>query len=191
MKKLTINDRLRKLREIVRSRKLNEGAGLGNEINYHIFDYDPVDEAAVMKEIDNITKSLDEIKVFNIYQIIIETLKSKNYYEKSIEMEKTKGIDFVNKAIMRALKTDSKDSLIIQKIKSEIQPGETIFITGLGHSYQIIRAHTLLSNLQSVINDKTNPVILFYPGSYDRQTLSLFNKFPAENYYRAFELVER
>jgi hypothetical protein len=189
--KKTIQDRLRDLRGKVRSGNLSQGGGLGNEVNYHIFDYDPSDETAVNHEIENIARSLGNIKVFNIYDIIIDILKEKNYLDKSYELEQKKGSDFINKAIMRTLKTDSKKGLIVEKIVTSIKKGDIIFLTGIGNSYQIIRAHTLLSNLQSVINDTENPVILFYPGSYDHQALSLFNTYPAENYYRAFKLVDR
>lgn len=189
--KKSIQDRLRDLRSKVRSHDLSQGGGLGNEVNYHIFDYDPEDEQAVMREVANIAKSLGNVKVFDIHDIIIEILKEKNYLEKSFELEQKKGSDFVNKAIMRTLKTDSKNGLIIEKIARGVKKGDIIFLTGIGQSHQIIRAHTLLANLQSVINDTENPVILFYPGSYDGQALSLFNVFPAENYYRAFKLVER
>ncbi len=189
--KKTIQDRLRDLRSKVRSGDLSQGGGLGNEVNYHIFDYDPNDEPSVTSEIENIASSLSNVKVFNIYNIIIEILKEKDYLKKSFELEQKKGSDFVNKAIMRTLKTDSRKGLIVEKIIQNIKKGDIIFITGVGQSYQIIRAHTLLSNLQSVVNDTENPVILFYPGSYDHQALSLFNTFPAENYYRAFKLVDR
>lgn len=189
--KKTIQDRLRELRAKVRNGNLSQGGGLGNEVNYHIFDYDPNEESAVVSEIKNITKSMNNVKEFNIYDIIIEILRDKNYLEKSFELENKKGSDFVNKAIMRTLKTDSKNGLIVQKIVKNIKKGDIIFITGIGQSYQIVRAHTILSNLQSVVNDTENPVILFYPGSYDHQALSLFNIFPAENYYRAFKLVDR
>lgn len=189
--KKTIQDRLRELRGKIRGNELSQGGGLGNEVNYHIFDYDPEDETVVMREVANISKSLANIKVFNIHDIIIDVLKDKNYLEKSFEMEQKKGSDYVNKAIMRTVKTDSKDGLIIEAITKNIKKGDILFLTGIGQSHQVIRAHTLLSNLQSVINDTDNPVVLFYPGSYDRQTLSLFNVFPAENYYRAFKLVDR
>jgi hypothetical protein len=49
--KKTIQDRLRYLRGKVRNGDLSQGGGLGNEVNYHIFDYDPWDEAAVTREI--------------------------------------------------------------------------------------------------------------------------------------------
>ena len=49
--------------------------------------------------------------------------------------------------------------------------------------------YSCLNNLQDILEDKT-PVILFYPGQYNEQDLQLFNKLEAENYYRAFRLVD-
>ncbi len=85
--KKTIQDRLRDLRSKVRSSDLSQGGGLGNEVNYHIFDYDPEDETAVIREVSNIASSLNNVRVFNIHDIIIEILKEKNYLEKSFELE--------------------------------------------------------------------------------------------------------
>lgn len=44
-----------------------------------------------------------------------------------------------------------------------------------------------LNNLQHIFDDV--PVVLFYPGEYTGQTLTLFNRFIDDNYYRAFNLV--
>jgi hypothetical protein len=33
------------------------------------------------------------------------------------------------------------------------------------------------------------PLVLFYPGIYDGQSLSLFGQIKQDNYYRAFKLV--
>ena len=54
MTKLTIQERLKILRDKVRSGELKQGGGLGNEVNYHIFDYDPSDELLVGKEVENL-----------------------------------------------------------------------------------------------------------------------------------------
>jgi len=51
-----------------------------------------------------------------------------------------------------------------------------------------VRSHNILNNLQEVIDKK--PVIMFFPGKYDGQSLQLFNKFKDDNYYRAFRLVD-
>ena len=47
----------------------------------------------------------------------------------------------------------------------------------------------ILNNLHSVIT--SNPVIMFYPGSYNGQSFKLFNKLENDNYYRAFQFVGR
>jgi hypothetical protein len=63
------------------------------------------------------------------------------------------------------------------------------FISGVGSVWPLLRAHNLLNSLHSLLSE--TPVVLFYPGHYDGQTMSLFSKIPSNNYYRAFELVPK
>ena len=62
-----------------------------------------------------------------------------------------------------------------------------LLITGVGEAYPFVRLHTLLESLQPLVSDV--PIVASYPGRFDGKTLSLFGKLPAENYYRAFDLV--
>jgi hypothetical protein len=64
---------------------------------------------------------------------------------------------------------------------------DLVLVSGVGSVYPMLRAHTLLNNLHTVMG-KT-PLVLFYPGKYDRQSLKLFNRLSSDNYYRAFKLV--
>ena len=57
----------------------------------------------------------------------------------------------------------------------------------MGSVYPMLRSHSLLNNLHRIMGDK--PLVMFYPGAYDGQSLRLFDKLPAENYYRAFKLI--
>jgi len=63
-----------------------------------------------------------------------------------------------------------------------------VIIAGIGKSYPIARAHGILNNLHSRLDEM--PVILFYPGTYDKASLSLFNEFKENNYYRAFKMLD-
>ena len=56
-----------------------------------------------------------------------------------------------------------------------------------GSAWPLLRAHTLLNNLHTVMGQ--TPLVLFYPGRYDGQSLRLFGKLKNTNYYRAFKLV--
>ena len=61
----------------------------------------------------------------------------------------------------------------IAKLKSEIETSPTEF------SYDYV--YSKLDDL---------PVIMFYPGVYDKASLSLFNEFNENNYYRAFKMLD-
>jgi len=50
-----------------------------------------------------------------------------------------------------------------------------------------MRSHNILNNLQHVFDDV--PVVMFYPGEYTGQSLTLFGRFFDDNYYRAFNLI--
>lgn len=187
---MNIKERLVKLKDKVLSDELLRDAGLGNEVNYHIFDYDVEDEYAVREYIARLTESYpDQICTINIHEVIIDILLKKNYLDKVFAFEEKKGTDYAATAVMRTFGVEKKNGLLMNEIVKKIEPNKVVFITGIGESFRIIRAHTLLANMQSIVTE--NPVVLFYPGEYDGHSLRLFNKFEATNYYRAFKLVER
>ncbi|MGR5940587.1 DUF1788 domain-containing protein [Bacillus pacificus] len=84
--------------------------------------------------------------------------------------------------------TFAKPEIFLSKIKEQLGNHNVVLITGVGKVYPFVRSHTILNNLQEVI-DKI-PVIMFFPGRYDGQSLQLFGKFKDDNYYRAFPLVD-
>ena len=187
---MIIKERLDKLKKKVVSGELLKNEGLGNEVNYYIFDYDVAEEYVVREYVDKMIKNFPEqICNINIYDIIIDILSEKNYLNKVFDFEEKKGAEFAAAAVMRVFGVEKKNGLLINEIVKNIEPEKIVLITGIGESFRIIRAHTLLANMQSVVTD--NPVILFYPGEYDGHSLKLFNKFEATNYYRAFKLVEK
>lgn len=187
-----INDRLQEMTDKIASGQVIESTNLGNEINFRVFDYDPEDEYVVRDYLYNyLLKRNKNIQVFDIYDIIVDILKQKGFLEKTFEYEKKKETKFVNSIIQKTLAISSNNDLIIKYIKEHLnnEEGKIIIITGMGKCYGIVRGHTILNNLQSVITE--NPVIMFYPGTYDGQSFRLFNKLENDNYYRAFQLVSR
>lgn len=188
----SINDRLQEMTDKIASGQVIESTNLGNEINFRVFDYDPEEEYVVRDYLYNyLLKRNKNIQVFDIYDIIVDILKQKGFLEKTFEYEKKKGAKFVNSIIQKTLAISSNNDLIIKYIKENLEneEGKIIIITGMGKCYGIVRGHTILNNLQSVITE--NPVIMFYPGTYDGQSFRLFNKLENDNYYRAFQLVSR
>ena len=73
-------------------------------------------------------------------------------------------------------------------MKYEPAPGDIVFITGVGKVYPFMRSHSILNNLHHVFD--TLPLVLFFPGTYDGQSLKLFGRLEDQNHYRAFQLVK-
>ncbi|WP_431810629.1 DUF1788 domain-containing protein [Lysinibacillus capsici] len=186
----TLNDRLRLISERIKEDKFIEGRGLGNEISFYIFDYDPKDELAVRDHVTSLHKEFQgglynrRIIEFDLYKMLIEITKEKRIFDRIPEMETKQGKD----ALFKAMTTFAKPDMFLAKIKEQIGDHNVVLLTGVGKVYPFVRSHNILNNLQEVL-DKT-PVIMFFPGEYDGQSLQLFSKFKDDNYYRAFRLVD-
>lgn len=191
----TINERLDAIIPEITKKAFRENKGLGNEIGYYIFDYNPKHELLVRDYIDFIKQKINNdsldlyIREFDLYEIMLELLDNKGYLKKNFDMEKTKGSPFIFNATKRALRLTEKNDLIVQYISERVQPNDIVFITGVGKAWPIIRSHTILNSLHAAIDNV--PVVMFFPGSYDGLELVLFDEIKDDNYYRAFKLVER
>lgn len=187
-----IDKRLDLIKDKIHEESFLDGRGLGNEISFYIFDYDPKDELKVRDHIDYLINDYFKsphhnrrIIEFNLYEMFLNMAKEKNIYNQIFDMEQKQGKDF----LYRALTTFARPEIFLDRIKNEIDDHNVIFITGVGQIYPFVRTHNILNNLQDILEDKM-PVILFYPGQYSEQDLQLFNKLESENYYRAFRLID-
>jgi len=191
----TINQRLDEIILRITKENFRKNTGLGNEIGYYIFDYEPRYEMLVREHVQFLKQKINEgdygynIKEFDLYEIMLEILESKGYLEKNFKMEQVKGSEFVFNATRKALRITEKDDLIIHYIKERVEKDDIVFITGVGKVWPIIRSHTVLNNLHQVLDEV--PVIMFFPGIYDGLELVLFEEIKDDNYYRAFRLVDR
>ncbi|MDR9786284.1 MAG: DUF1788 domain-containing protein [Peptococcaceae bacterium MAG4] len=191
----TIYERLDEILPIITDKRFRENKGLGNEIGYYIFDYDPEDEIIVREHIRFLKQKINNegmdfyIRELDLYEIMIEILEQKGYLKKVFDMEKKKGTDAILKPIKNTLRLTQKNDLVVEYIREMVQENDVVFLTGIGKIWPIIRSHTVLNVLHSVI-DRV-PLIMFYPGTYSGQDLNLFDEISDQNYYRAFKLVER
>ncbi|MEQ8221964.1 MAG: DUF1788 domain-containing protein [Candidatus Eremiobacterota bacterium] len=183
-------ENLEKILPKIKTKEFMENRGLGNELGFYIFDYPPEDELFIRDYIKYIFKQLSmtdsDIKPVEIdlYKVMMDILKSKKIFDKVIPMEHAKGDKELKKALHPVLKPEN----FIKIIKEKIEGYNLIFLTGIGKVWPLVRSHTILNNLHSVL-DKI-PVIMFFPGKYNQIELQLFGKFRDDNYYRAFKLIE-
>lgn len=190
----TINERLDEILPRITDPAFRENKGLGNEVGYHIFDYQPEYEMLVrdhfsfLKERVNNDSTNQNIVEFDLYEVVLEILDSKGYLQKNFQLEKRKGSQYVLNATRKSLRLTLNNDLVIKYIAERVEDNDIIFITGIGKVFPIIRSHVILNNLYKAVGDI--PVVLFFPGRYDGQELQLFGEIKDDNYYRAFQLVD-
>src|SRR5699024_6573401 len=176
----TINERLDEILPRITDPSFRENKGLGNEIGFHIFDYQPEYEMLVRKHVSflkervNNDSSNQRIVEFDLYEIILDILDSKGYLQKNFQMEQKKSSQHVLKATRKTLRLTLNTDLVIKYIAERVEENDIIFITGIGKAFPIIRSHVILNNLYKAVG--RIPVVLFFPGRYDGQELQLFGE---------------
>jgi len=186
-----LTERLNKILPRIISDDFLKGRGIGNEIAFYIFDYPPEDELRVREHIrfllDHIPKQRPGLRVkhINLFDFILDYLKSRNLLEKALKMQREKGNDTLKKALEGPLDPD-KLPAIFTEVAQPYQ-NDLVLLSGVGSAFPLLRSHTLLNNLHPIMGN--TPLVMFYPGRYDGQSLRLFGKLKNDNYYRAFKLI--
>jgi len=186
-----LDERLNKILDKVTSDDFLGGQGLGNEVPFYAFDYLPQDEVKVREHVrflqGAIIRRRPELKAafINLFELMLDMLKDRNKLDQSIEMQAKKGDDYM----LKALKAPLDAGKVAKELVDRYPPSEygLLVINGVGSAYPLIRTHNLLNNLQPFMGQ--TPLVVFYPGLYDGQSLKLFGQLGEKPYYRAFRLV--
>lgn len=186
-----LQTRLDRIRDRITSHEFLHGKGLGNDVPFYAFDYPPASEPQVSSHIDWLLDDLGRktslrVGNVNIFKLVIDLLKSRGLYEKALAMEKSKGVPALLGALKGPLEPGKLAAAIMAKFAD--QPLDMLFLTGVGPAYPLVRTHSLLNNLQPLLG-KT-PLVLFFPGRFNGQSLQLFGDLQETPYYRAFRLVD-
>jgi hypothetical protein len=187
----SLNERLNKILPRITSDDFLSGSGIGNEIAFYIFDYPPEDELQVRgflnTLLDHIPKLKNGLRVkhVNLFDFVMDYLNSRKLLDKAIQMQRDKGDEALKKALAGPLHESKLGAVFADAVKP--LDHDLVIVSGAGSVWPLMRSHTLLNNLQAVMGQ--TPLVLFYPGRYDGQSLRLFGKIKSNNYYRAFKLV--
>lgn len=183
---------------VLRSSRFLEMEGLGNEVPFFIYPYDPGDAlevAAAKKRIKSRLKLDHGITVLeiNLYDLTLEILKDRGVWDRLLELEIEQGKEAFLKPLQNMLDPGTK---LVAAIKERLDGSDydIFFLTGIGEVFPYIRAHNVLHNLQKIVTAK--PMLAFFPGEYKQSetagsSLVLFGRLKDDNYYRAFDIRDR
>ena len=80
---MEFNEKLDKIWNRISEKKFLKNAGVGGEVRYYVFDYEPVDELVVREKIESLKKKNNpdadgfQIVEFDLYKLIIGILKER------------------------------------------------------------------------------------------------------------------
>jgi len=186
-----LQERLNQVAEKITRPTFLAGQGLGNELGFWIFDYPPERELQVREYLNFLPSWFARyhpeltLTQINLFAVLRDYLNERGFLDKAIHMQETKGDEALLKALRGPLHMDKFVPYLIRHHLS--QEPDIILMNGIGNLWPIMRAHNLLNAMHGPLGHK--PVVMFYPGRYDGQTMQLFSQLPSNNYYRAFELV--
>ena len=190
---MEFNERLDKIWDRISDEDFLANRGVANEVRYYVFDYEPCDELIIREKIKALKKKNNpdadgfQIMEYDLYEIVIQILEEKGYIEKCIKFEDDKGMEYLYTAVTKMLRLTNDDNLIVSRILENTPKNAVVFLTGVGKVFPFVRSHNVLNNLHQVLDSV--PVVMFYPGTWNGQSLSLFGTITDGNYYRAFPLI--
>lgn len=182
-----IQQKLDRLRAFIQAPEFLEGRGLSNEVNIRIFCYAPEDEMAVrhfLRQIfadPSLNCHLIECDLYKTYLACCEDI---DILDDISEMEEADGSGYLLEQLHSAI----GERELVEKIQyAPHRPGDVLLLTGVGAVFPFMRVHILLAALQPHFSDI--PILVMYPGEFDKHSLRLFNRLRPNDYYRAFNVV--
>lgn len=182
-----IKERLDKVRDLIEEQDFLDGKGLSNEVNIRIFCYDAKDEMAVKHFISQITTDQNlscRLIECNLYKIFLDACNDIDILDAVSDMENEDGSEYLLEQLHSTIGEDE----FIEKINyTPHLAGDILLLTGIGEVFPFMRVHSLLEALQPYFSDV--PILVMYPGVFDKHHLKLFNKLKPNDYYRAFNVI--
>lgn len=182
-----IKQELDKIKERLSDPSFLANKGLANEVGIHVFCYDPANELLVreyIKRLVNTPSSDYRIIERNLFSVFLEILTDEDVLEAIPILEDDEG----KESLLETLQNIASAEAFINKMTyAPIEYGDVLFLTGIGAVYPYMRSHIILEAMQAPF--AKIPIVMFYPGSFNGQDLSLFDTFFDGHYYRAFNLI--
>ena len=183
-----------RLFEIMQSQPFLNSSGIGNEVPIYIQPYAIAAQGKVDARIAALTSRLASgganILSIDLLELVFEFTSKGDRLQKLLEKETTLKRDHMLSIMARW--TDAKEHLV-PAIREKIDSAncDITLVSGCGSVFPFLRTHTILENLQPVMDKK--PMVFFFPGEYQHRDaagseLRLFGCLSHKGYYRAFNL---
>ena len=183
----TIKQKLDQIKGRISDPSFLANQGLSNEVGIHVFCYDPKEEMTIQEYIHWLKKEANppyRILEYDLYEIFLTLLEEKRILTSIEGIEDRKGSAYLLGQLQKIATPDA--FLKRMEYSPHVRGQDVLFLTGIGKVHPFMRAHRILDSMQHLFADI--PIVMFYPGTFDGQTLSLFGAFEEGHYYRASKI---
>ena len=117
MVKLSLDERLNQIEKKISDQSFLHNKGLGNEVGYYIFDYDPREELHVRNHIQYLKKRINESSLgfqiieLDLFHLMIEVLEEEGYLEAFFDLERENGFFEMADSLVETLGLDETNEL--------------------------------------------------------------------------------
>lgn len=167
----------------IQAKKITTGTPL------YIQPYPILFQEEVEEQVDLLPRRLKkegvEVLTVDLFKLCLDILRQEdNLLEDILENEQEISKSDLFDALCDILDVD----IVVRKIKDLMESSQfdIVLLKNVAAMYPYLRSHNIINNIQNIIHSK--PVVLFYPGRYNNEKLSLFDLLPDSNHYRAHNL---
>lgn len=121
----------------------------------------------------------------NLYDAVLAILEKRRVLKAIPRQEERRGTQRVLEDVAKFASPEKVAAYILEQTEP-FAPGDVILLTGAGEVFPFFRMHTLLHCMLADFDEV--PVVAAYPGSFNGSSFQLFNRLPADNYYRAIDI---
>lgn len=171
-----IKQKLDMIKARISDQSFLENKGLSNEVGIHVFCYDPKEEMIIENYIHRLRNDASasfRIIEWDLYEIFLSLLEEKRVLRSVDELEKKRGKEYLLSQLQKIATPEA--ILARMDYTSHIKGKDVLFMTGIGKTHPFMRSHKILDSMQHLFEDI--PIVMFYPGTFNGQTLSLFDEF--------------
>lgn len=183
-----IKQELDRIKDRISDPSFLSNKGLSNEVGIHVFCYDPKYEIVVQDYIRRLMSEANtpyRIIECDLFEIFLSLLEDKRVLKSVDGLEDKRGKEY----LLNQLQKIATPEALLSKMDyaPHVKGQDVLFMTGIGKIHPFMRSHKMLDSMQHLFEDI--PIVMFYPGTFNGQTLSLFDEFLDGHYYRAFNLL--
>lgn len=184
--------------DVLRSTRFLRMEGLSKEVPFFIYHYPPAwahDVDDLRDRVITKLRSDDGLNVveINLYDLAVQLLKERGVWDRVLALEPDMDKTEFRETLQGML--DPHDHLAPAiRARLDAEPGDMVFLAGIGEVFPFIRTHTVLENLQSVVTGR--PLLAWFPGTYEftqarGHQLRALNLSASDSYYRAKDILEQ